>query len=81
MTQDGGALAPRITIATVGADADLIVTNLFEHYLHDMAEWFGLDTQDDGRYGYHWQIGADDRARWQLGAFVGKTWVTPNHVD
>jgi predicted acetyltransferase len=43
---------PSITVTKVGADADPIVTNLFEHYLHDMAEWFEFDTREDGRYGY-----------------------------
>ena len=61
MNQDGGALAPSVTIAKVSADADPILTNLFEHYLHDMAEWFRFDTRDDGRYGYdmslHWSRG------------------------
>jgi hypothetical protein len=33
----------------------------------------GFQLGVDARYGYHWQIGADDHARWQLGAFVGKT--------
>jgi len=29
-----------------------VLQNLFEHYLHDMAEWFDFDTGEDGRYAY-----------------------------
>ena len=29
-----------------------VLANLFELYLHDMAEWFGFDLAADGRYGY-----------------------------
>ncbi|MEQ8858468.1 MAG: hypothetical protein RIC56_07470 [Pseudomonadales bacterium] len=28
------------------------LANLFEHYLHDMAEWFQFDTGPDGAYRY-----------------------------
>lgn len=31
---------------------DAVLANLFELYLHDMAEWFGFDLKADGRYGY-----------------------------
>jgi len=45
----------------VGTEAAPIVANLFEFYLHDMAEWFLFDTDEEGRYGYditrHWQRG------------------------
>ena len=34
----------------------------------------GFQVGVDGRVGYHWQIGAEDRSRWELGAFIGKTW-------
>ena len=29
-----------------------VLGNLFEHYLHDMAEWFDFDTREDGAYSY-----------------------------
>jgi predicted acetyltransferase len=32
--------------------AELLLQNLLELYLHDMAEWFGFDISDDGTYGY-----------------------------
>ena len=31
---------------------EAVLANLFELYLHDMAEWFGFDLRADGRYGY-----------------------------
>jgi predicted acetyltransferase len=53
--------APRVTIARVGREADTILANLFDHYLHDMAEWFLFDADVDGRYRYdlerHWARG------------------------
>lgn len=32
--------------------ADPILRNLFEHYLHDMAQWFEFDSKEDGSYSY-----------------------------
>ncbi|HVM95830.1 MAG TPA: GNAT family N-acetyltransferase, partial [Candidatus Acidoferrales bacterium] len=50
---------PSLTIDRVGREANDILVNLFEHYLHDMAEWFHFDVGSDGRYAYdmspHWQ--------------------------
>lgn len=47
----------------VDRSADPVLRNLFEHYLHDMAEWFGFDTREDGAYGYPtdqlWDQGCD----------------------
>jgi predicted acetyltransferase len=40
------------TITKIGPESDLILRNLFEHYIHDMAEWFEIDTQPDGSYSY-----------------------------
>jgi len=40
-----------------------VLRNLFEHYLHDMSEWFEIDTQADGSYSYDaasiWKDGYD----------------------
>jgi predicted acetyltransferase len=41
-----------ITLERIGRESDAILLNLFELYLHDMAEWFRFDTGADGRYGY-----------------------------
>src|SRR6266446_6143658 len=52
-------MAPALTIDRVGPECNEIMVNLFEHYLHDMAEWFEFDVRNDGRYAYdmapHWQ--------------------------
>lgn len=37
-------------IEVVTRDADTILRNLFEHYLHDMAVWFEFDTKESGAY-------------------------------
>ena len=42
-------------IEQVDDSAEAVLRNLFEHYLHDMAEWFGFDTREDGAY--HFQTG------------------------
>ncbi len=39
-------------IAVVDRSSDNILRNLFEHYLHDMAEWFEFDARRDGSYAY-----------------------------
>ena len=37
-------------VELVDESTDPVLRNLFEHYLHDMAQWFEFDTQSDGRY-------------------------------
>jgi predicted acetyltransferase len=53
--------SPRIAIERVGPESDAILANLFQLYLHDLAESFGFDVGDDGRYAYdtapHWENG------------------------
>jgi len=43
---------------------DPILRNLFEFYLHDMAEWFRFDQLPDGRYTHstdpYWEAGHDN---------------------
>jgi len=34
------------------ADAAPVLVNLMEHYIYDMAEWFGFDSAADGAYHY-----------------------------
>lgn len=41
-----------LQISRIGPESDLLLRNLFEHYLHDMAEWFGFDTEPDGSYSF-----------------------------
>ena len=38
---------------------DAILRNLYEHYVHDMSEWLGIDTRDDGAFGF------DTSSLWQ----------------
>jgi len=51
--------SPHLDIRQVGPESEPILLNLFEYYLHDMAEWFKFDIGNDGRYGYdlsrHWE--------------------------
>jgi predicted acetyltransferase len=52
-----------LSISKIGPESDAVLRNLFEHYLHDMAEWFEIDTQADGSYSYDtssfWESGYD----------------------
>jgi predicted acetyltransferase len=43
---------PDFVIRRVDRSHDATLQNLFEHYLHDMAEWFQFDYAPDGRYAY-----------------------------
>lgn len=51
------------TISRIGPGSDVLLRNLFEHYIHDMAEWFEIDTKADGSYSYDtsliWERGYD----------------------
>lgn len=54
---------PNLVISKIGPESDVLLRNLFEHYCHDMSEWFELDTGADGRYSYDtasvWEKGYD----------------------
>lgn len=41
-----------LSISKIGPESEVLLRNLFQHYLHDMAEWFAIDTQPDGSYAY-----------------------------
>jgi predicted acetyltransferase len=53
----------QLLISKIGPESDVVLRNLFEFYLHDMAEWFALDTKADGSYSYDtsliWENGYD----------------------
>jgi predicted acetyltransferase len=34
---------PDLAISRLGPEADALLRNLFEHYCHDMSEWFDFD--------------------------------------
>ena len=36
----------------VGVESKQILHNLFELYVHDMSEWFGIETRADGSFGH-----------------------------
>ena len=50
-----------------------MLRNLLQYYLHDMAEWFEVDTQADGRYSY------DTSSIWTNGhdAYLAKVGDSP----
>jgi predicted acetyltransferase len=52
-----------LSISKIGPESDVMLRNLFEHYLHDMSEWLEFDTQPDGSYFYDtssvWERGCD----------------------
>ncbi len=54
---------PPLRIEQVDRTYEKVLHNLFSHYLHDMAEWFEFDTEDDGSYSYPtssiWDQGCD----------------------
>jgi predicted acetyltransferase len=54
---------PNLVVSKIGPESDVVLRNLFEHYIHDMAEWFEIDTKADGSYSYDtslvWENGYD----------------------
>jgi predicted acetyltransferase len=52
-----------LLVSKIGSESDVLLRNLFEHYIHDLAEWFEIDTQADGSYSYDtssvWKNGYD----------------------
>jgi predicted acetyltransferase len=41
-----------LLVSKIGPESNVLLRNLFEHYIHDLAEWFEIDTQADGSYSY-----------------------------
>lgn len=54
---------PILLISKIGPESDILLRNLFEHYIYDMSEWFEIDTKADGSYSYDtplvWKTGYD----------------------
>ena len=54
---------PDFIVRRVDRSHDATLRNLFEHYLHDMAEWFQFDYAANGRYEFdtatYWNNGVD----------------------
>ena len=76
-----------VKIVRVGAEAHGVIANLFELYMHDMAEWFQFDIGTDGRYGYdlnnYWQQGDRAYLAWAGDALAGFALVgaVPDWLD
>jgi predicted acetyltransferase len=41
-----------LLLSKIGPESDVVLRNLFEHYLHDMSEWFEVNTKADGSDSY-----------------------------
>jgi len=41
-----------LVISELGAESEPLLRNLLGYYIHDMAEWFDIDTEADGSYAY-----------------------------
>lgn len=49
----------RSKFTRVGPEHDAVLSNLYQHYIHDMSEWLGIAVQADGRFAY------DTRLLWE----------------
>ena len=69
-----------LSLSKIGPESHVVLRNLFEHYCHDMAEWFEIDTQADGSYSYDvgsiWERGYDAYLA-KVGGFSGLAVVGP----
>ena len=45
-------LKTNLTVSKLGPESDGLLHNLLQYYVHDMAQWFRMDTQPDGSYFY-----------------------------
>ncbi len=45
-------MSSNLTISKIGPESEIVLQNLFQHYLHDMSEWFDVDTKADGSFSY-----------------------------
>ena len=41
-----------LSISKIGPESDVLLRNLLEFYVHDMTEWFDIDTKADRSYSY-----------------------------
>lgn len=42
----------KVEFERIGPECDSVLNNLYQHYIHDMSEWLGMDVQLDGRFAY-----------------------------
>jgi predicted acetyltransferase len=61
-------MPPSLSFLKIGSESEAVLRKLCQHYLRDMAEWFEVETNPDGRYAY------DISAIWEKGyqAFLAK---------
>ncbi len=68
------------TVERADASANALIMNLFEFYLHDMAEWFLFDVGDEGNFRYdmskHWARGDEVYIARCAGKLAGFALVT-----
>jgi predicted acetyltransferase len=52
-----------LSVERIDESSNEVIANLFDYYLHDMAEWFLLEVDEHGRYDYdfadHWARGEE----------------------
>ena len=69
-----------LTVERIDESSNALIANLFNLYMHDMAEWFLFDTEEDGRYGYdmakHWARGDEIYIARCAGKLAGFTIVS-----
>jgi predicted acetyltransferase len=55
--------ADGLSISKIGPESDVVLRSLFQHYIHDMLQWFEVETRADGSYAYDtsliWEKGHD----------------------
>jgi hypothetical protein len=62
------SMAPsNLVISKIGPESDVVLRNLFEHYIHDTAEWFEIDTT---RGSYQEEIRIVKERPWRFFRFV-----------
>jgi hypothetical protein len=45
-------IASMTTFERIERSQNVILRNPYEHYVHDMSECLGIDTRDDGAFGF-----------------------------
>lgn len=49
--RDTNSIPAGLSFRRVDRSQASVLANLFQFYVHDMAEWFGIDANEEGRYG------------------------------
>jgi predicted acetyltransferase len=51
-SQSAATVKSGITFERIDVKSDAILRNLYEHYVHDMSEWLGIEVRADGRFAF-----------------------------